>query len=63
MIEFDYATDMPGDPNRKISMMVATDSIHMSIFAVAARRRVDSTIMWCRVSKIILIGWVWLGQI
>ena len=30
---------MPGDPNRKISMMVATDSIHGSIFAVVARRK------------------------
>ena len=41
MIEFDYAfaTDMPGDPNRKISMMVASDSIHGSIFAVVARRK------------------------
>ena len=40
MIEFDYAfaTDVPGDPNRRISMMVATDSIHRSIFAVVARR-------------------------
>ena len=38
MIEFDYAfaTDTPGGP--KISMMVATDSIHGSIFAVVARR-------------------------
>ena len=41
VIEFDYAfaTDTPGDPNRKISMMVATDSIHESIFAVVARRK------------------------
>ena len=40
VIEFDYAfaTDTPGDPNRKISMMVATDSIHGSIFAVVAGR-------------------------
>ena len=40
VIEFDdaFATDTPGDPNRKISMMVATDSIHGSIFAVVARR-------------------------
>ena len=40
VIEFDYAfaTDMPGDPNRKISMMVETDSIHGSFFAVVARR-------------------------
>ena len=30
VIEFDYAfaTDAPGDPNRRISKMVATDSIH-----------------------------------
>ena len=34
-----FATDMPGDPNRKISMMVAADSIHGSIFAVVARRK------------------------
>ena len=41
MIEFDYAfaTDAPGDPNRRISMMVATDSIHGSVFAVVARRK------------------------
>ena len=41
VIEFDYAfaTDTPGDPNRKISMIVATDSIHGSIFAVVARRK------------------------
>ena len=41
VIEFDYAfaTDAPGDPNRRISMMVATDSIHGSIFAVVARRK------------------------
>ena len=40
MIEFDYAfaTDTPGGP--KISMMFATDSIHGSIFAVVARRKV-----------------------
>ena len=41
VIEFDYAfaTDIPGDPNRKISMTVATDSIHGLIFAVLARRK------------------------
>ena len=41
VIEFDYAfaTDTPGDPNRKISMMVATDTIHGSIFAVVTRRK------------------------
>ena len=41
VIEFDYAfaADTLGDPNRKISMMVATDSIHVSIFSVAARRK------------------------
>ena len=39
MIEFDYAfaTDTPGGPES--SMMVATDSIHGSIFAVVARRK------------------------
>ena len=39
VIEFDYAfaTDTPGGP--KISMMVATDSTHGSIFAVVARRK------------------------
>ena len=39
MIEFDYAfsTDTLGGP--KISMMVATDSTHGSIFAVVARRK------------------------
>ena len=30
---------MPGDPNRKNSMMVAADSIHGSMFAVVARRK------------------------
>ena len=41
VIEFDYAfaTDTPGDPNRITSMMVATGSIHGSVFAVVARRR------------------------
>ena len=41
VIEFDYAfaTEIPGDPNRKISMMVEPDSIHGSIFAVVARRK------------------------
>ena len=54
VIEFDcaFATDTPGDPNRKIAMMVATDSIHGSIFAVVASR----------VSKITLTGWVWSRQ-
>ena len=35
-----FATDMPGDPNTKISMMVAPDSIHGSIFAIVARRKI-----------------------
>ena len=41
VIEFDYAfaSDVPVDPNRKTSMMVATDSIHGSTFAVVARRK------------------------
>ena len=41
VIEFDYAfaTDTLGDPNRRISMMVATDSVHGSIFVVGARRK------------------------
>ena len=41
VIEFDYAfaTDTPDDPNRKFSMMVATDSVHGTIFAVVARRQ------------------------
>ena len=41
VIEFDYAfaRDTPRDPRRKTSMMVATDSIHGSIFAVVARRK------------------------
>ena len=40
VIEFDYAfaTDTPGDPNRKILMMVATDAIHGSISAVVAEK-------------------------
>ena len=47
MIEFDYAfaTDTPGDPNWRISMMVATDSVHGSIFAVVARRKGGQDIM------------------
>ena len=41
VIKFDcaFATDALGDPSRRISMMVATDSIHGSIFAVVARRK------------------------
>ena len=34
-----YATDALGDPIRRISMIVATDSIHGSIYAVVARRK------------------------
>ena len=49
VIDFDYAiaTDTPGGP--KISMMVATDSIHGSIFAVVARRKggQDDYVMQC----------------
>ena len=39
MIEFDYAfaTDTLGGP--KISMVVVTDTVYGSIFAVAARRK------------------------
>ena len=39
-VEFDdtFATDILGDPNRKVSMMVPSDSIHGSILAVVARR-------------------------
>ena len=53
MIEFDYAfaTDAPGDP--KMSMIVATDSIHGSLFAVVARRKGGP------VFKITSIGWDW----
>ena len=41
VIEFDdaFATDTFGDLNNNISMMIATDSIHGSIFAVVARRK------------------------
>ena len=41
VIEFDYAfaTDTLGDPNKKTSMLMATDSIHGSNFAVVARRK------------------------
>ena len=47
VFEFDYAfaTDMPGDPNMKISMVVATDSIYGSIFADGHGERVDRMIM------------------
>ena len=40
VIEFDhvFATDTLRDPNTKISMMIATDSMHGSNFAVVARR-------------------------
>ena len=37
--DYAFATDTPGDPHRKISMLVATDSIHGSIYAVVARRK------------------------
>ena len=39
VIEFDcaFATDMPGDPNRKISMMVVNSWV--IFFAVVARRK------------------------
>ena len=59
VIEFDYAfaTDMPGDPNRKISIMVATDSIHGSIFAVVTDKG------WTgRLCDAELIGWAWSEQ-
>ena len=41
VIEFDcaFAADTLADPNKKIAMMVATDSIHGSIFAVVAWRK------------------------
>ena len=41
VIEFDYAyaTDAPGDPNRRISMMVATDSIHGSVFCCCGKEK------------------------
>ena len=41
VIEFDYAfaTATLGDPNRKISMMVATDSIHASIFCRCGKEK------------------------
>ena len=41
VIEFDdaFASDTLGDPNRFISMMVATDSIHGSMLAVVTRRK------------------------
>ena len=48
VIEFDYAfaTDTPGDPNRKISMMVATDSQFMGQFSLLWHgERVDRMIM------------------
>ena len=53
VIEFDYAfaTDTPGGP--RISMTVATDSIHGSIFAVVARRKGGQDDHVTRDSKII----------
>ena len=39
VIEFDYAFAIETTGGPKISMMVATDSIHGSIFAVVARRK------------------------
>ena len=49
VIEFyhTFATDSLGDPNKRISMMVATDSIHGSVFAVVARRKggIDDYVM------------------
>ena len=53
-----FATDTPGGP--KISMMVATHSIHGSIFAVVARRKggQDDYVMKS-FPKITSIGWDW----
>ena len=60
VIEFDcaFATDTPGDPNRKISMMVATNSIHESNFAVLARRKSGQDDYVMQSFKTLLIGWV-----
>ena len=64
IIEFDYAfaTDALGDPNRKISMKVATDSIHGSIFAVVARRKGGQDDYVLQSFQFFLIGWAWSGQ-
>ena len=67
LIEFDYsfATDTPGDPIRKISMMVATDSIHGSIFAVVARRKggQDDYVMQSFLNYIVRLGFTGWSQI
>ena len=57
---WELRNDIPGDTNRKISMMVATDSIHGSIFAVVARENggQDDNVMQSFQKKM-LIGWVW----
>ena len=58
MIEFDcaLATDTPGGP--KISMMVATNSIRGSIFAVVARRKGGQDDYVMQSFQICSIGWV-----
>ena len=60
MSEFDYAfaTDTPGGP--KISMMVATGSIHGSIFAVVAMRKGgQGPLCDAEFQNFFSIGWVW----
>ena len=63
LIEFDYAfaTGTPSGP--KISMMVATDSIHGSIFAVVARRKggQDDYVMLSLHNYIVRLGLVRAG--
>ena len=63
VIEFDYAfaTEMPGDPNRKISIMVATDLIHGSIFAFVARKKggQDDCVVQSIQNYINRLGLVW----
>ena len=47
VIEVDYAfaIDTPGDPTKKITMMIATDSIHGSILQLWQGEKVAYTIM------------------
>ena len=58
MIEFDYAFAIERPGALKISMMVATDSLHGSIFGVVARSKggQNDYVMQSLKNN---IGWVW----
>ena len=58
VIEFDYAFAIERPGALKISMMVATDSLHGSIFGVVARRKGGQNVYVMQSLKN-NIGWVW----